>query len=140
MELRHLEAFRAVAGHANVTRAAAQLGVAQPALSLQLKRLETELGVVLFERTSRGVKLTEAGVILLEDAIDVAIATLPRAVDERIVARRLFRDVLVAVVPEGHPLAAQASVSPAELAEKADRPRAPASAAFLAAARAHRWS
>jgi LysR family transcriptional activator of glutamate synthase operon len=61
MELRQLRAVEAVARHRHFTRAAAELRVAQSALSHQIRRLERELGIPLFERTSRRVSPTEAG-------------------------------------------------------------------------------
>jgi LysR family transcriptional activator of glutamate synthase operon len=67
MELRHLIFFEAVARHQHVSHAAAELAVAQPAVSKQIHDLERELGgVVLFERVGRNVRLTEAGQALLE--------------------------------------------------------------------------
>jgi LysR family transcriptional regulator, transcription activator of glutamate synthase operon len=61
VELRQLRSVEAVARHRHFTRAAEELHVAQSALSHQIRRLEQELGIPLFERTSRRVTPTEAG-------------------------------------------------------------------------------
>ena len=66
MELRHLRYFKAVAEELNFTRAATRLRVAQSAVSSQIQDLESELGVVLLERTRRRVGLTAAGQAFVE--------------------------------------------------------------------------
>jgi DNA-binding transcriptional LysR family regulator len=64
MDVRQLRCVEAVARHRHFTRAADELHVAQSALSHQVRRLESELGVALFERTSRRVTPTEAGLAI----------------------------------------------------------------------------
>jgi DNA-binding transcriptional LysR family regulator len=68
MELRQLAYFDAVVRHGGFTRAAEQLRVAQPAVSAQIRRLESELGVELLARTTRRVRLTRAGELVLARA------------------------------------------------------------------------
>jgi DNA-binding transcriptional LysR family regulator len=68
MELRHLRYFVGVAEEQHFGRAAARLHVAQPALSRQIQDLEGEMGFLLFERLSRGVRLNAAGQVFLADA------------------------------------------------------------------------
>jgi DNA-binding transcriptional LysR family regulator len=81
VELRHLRYFIAIAEERSFTGAAERLWVAQPGLSTQMRRLEAELGVQLFERHSRGIDLTQAGELFLErarvavSAANVALAT-----------------------------------------------------------------
>ncbi|WP_338492071.1 transcriptional regulator CynR [Erwinia aphidicola] len=61
MLLRHIHYFLAVAEHGSFTRAASALYVSQPALSQQIKQLEETLGAILFDRSGRTVRLTDAG-------------------------------------------------------------------------------
>jgi DNA-binding transcriptional LysR family regulator len=65
MELRRLRYFAVAAAEGSFHRASARLHIAQPALSRQIRDLEDELGVTLFARSAKGVKLSPAGEVLL---------------------------------------------------------------------------
>jgi DNA-binding transcriptional LysR family regulator len=71
VELRHLRYFVAVARERNFTRAAEILHIAQPPLSRQVQQLEDELGIALIERGSRPLRLSEAGRLFYEQAVQV---------------------------------------------------------------------
>ena len=93
LNFHHLHYFRAVAHDGNLTRAAQHLNVSQSAVSVQIQKLEADLGHALFERRGRQLVLTEAGRITLDhaDAIfavrDELVGTLQARGQERIVLR-----------------------------------------------------
>ncbi|ENQ3106299.1 DNA-binding transcriptional regulator, LysR family [Bacillus sp. 491mf] len=66
MELRHLEYFIQVCNNGSFTKAAEVLGISQPTLSQQIRVLEGEIDTPLFHRVGRGIKITEAGKLLLD--------------------------------------------------------------------------
>jgi DNA-binding transcriptional LysR family regulator len=108
VQFSRLTAFAAVAEHASFTRAAKQLGISTPSISMAVRSLEDELGVRLLNRTTRSVGLTEAGEHLTEH-LRPLIDGLDRAID----AVNAFRDK-----PAGtlrltvHPIAALTLLAP----------------------------
>ena len=103
-DLRQLRAFVAVAEELNFTRAAERLHMAQQAVSKSVRQLESELGVELLERTTREVRLTEAGAALLDSgrhALTVTDAAFARARD---VGRGLSGTVRVGLSPAVGPM------------------------------------
>jgi len=87
IEFRHLRYFLAVAETLHFSKAAQMLGIAQPPLSQQIKRLEQLVGHRLFDRTTHGVKLTLAGQLLAERAP----STIEKVQDDLAQVRRLGR-------------------------------------------------
>jgi DNA-binding transcriptional LysR family regulator len=101
MELRHLRYFVAVAEELHFSRAAARVHVAQPALSRQIRALEEEMGLRLFERDRRRVALTAAGAAFFEEARSV-LGDVDRAVETaRRAARGEHGALRIGYVPAG---------------------------------------
>lgn len=96
---RALRTLEAAGRHLNFTRAADELGLTPAAVSYQIKEIEEQLGLILFSRTSRTIRLTEAGKILIEATGD-ALDLLSRAVAK---ARRKARgETLLKVTADAH--------------------------------------
>ena len=102
MELRHLRYFVAIAEEQSFTRAAERLWIAQPGLSTQIRKLESELGVRLFDRHTRGVDLTQAGLVLLERARAALAAMEEVSATGRDVRGGVTGRVRVGVAAEAH--------------------------------------
>ncbi|MGH3928774.1 MAG: LysR family transcriptional regulator [Pseudonocardiaceae bacterium] len=77
VEIRQLQCFVAVAEELHFGRAAARLHLVQPAVSQQVRRLERSLGVTLFNRSSRRVQLSEAGIRVLPE-VRAALGAIER--------------------------------------------------------------
>ncbi|WP_445400608.1 DNA-binding transcriptional regulator HcaR [Zobellella sp. An-6] len=92
MELRHLRYFVTVAEELSFSKAASRLYTSQPSLSQQIKDLETELGVKLFNRTKRKVELTEEGeVFLRETRLTLAQAEKAVSITRQVAQAKAFR-------------------------------------------------
>ena len=99
MELRHLRYFVAVCEALNFTKAAAQLRIAQPALSRQVQDLEDEIGVNLLKRSPRGVTITAEGKLYLEEAREVLRRTDESVERVRALARGEYGKLHVGYAP-----------------------------------------
>jgi DNA-binding transcriptional LysR family regulator len=97
MDLHHMRHVIAVAEHAHFGRAAEHLGMAQPPLSQSIRRLERELGVVLFERDRRGARATPAGQAFIAEA-RAALAAAERATRQARAAATQRRPVAIGLV------------------------------------------
>ena len=101
-ELRHLRYFVALADAGNFTRAAKRMFIAQPTLSQQIRRLEEIVGAPLLQRRRDGVRLTKAGVVLL-DASRAVLSLVDQEVNQTRQAAGLGRQRLRVVIPPGLP-------------------------------------
>ncbi len=81
MELRQLEYFQMASRFKNITRAAERLGVSQPNITVAIKKLETELGIQLFDRSQKQLSLTPEGEVFLS-RIEVALRNINDAILE----------------------------------------------------------
>src|SRR3984893_18515632 len=99
MELRHLRYFLAVGEASNFTKAAAQLRVAQPALSRQVKNLEDEIGVDLLRRSPRGVALTTEGKLFLVEVRELLTRTDESVEKVRALVRGEYVELRVGYAP-----------------------------------------
>src|SRR6201988_4057267 len=99
MELRHLRYFVAVCEALNFTKAAAQLRIAQPALSRQVQDLEDEIGVDLLKRSPRGVTITAEGKLFLEEAREVLKRADESVEKVRALARGEYGELHVGYAP-----------------------------------------
>lgn len=107
MDLRQIRYFLALATELNYTRAASQLNISQPPLTRHIQQLEHSIGVMLFERSTRGVALTQAGKIFLEEARKI-VALADQAVNKTKLAHQgqigrldigIFGSSTISVIP-----------------------------------------
>ena len=99
MEIRHLTYFAKVAELESLTHAAEALNVTQPALGMQIRKLEEYLGVDLIERHSRGVRLTEAGHALNRHAVRIIESFEEAKADVRRFGKHAVGTVRIGVTP-----------------------------------------
>src|SRR6476660_8596915 len=99
MELRHLRYFLAVAEALSFTKAAAQLRIAQPALSRRVQDLEDHIGVDLLKRSPRGVVLTAEGKLFLEKTRQLLMLADESVAQVRALARGEFGELHVGYAP-----------------------------------------
>lgn len=97
--LRQLEYAVAVADHLSFHEAAAACAVSQPGLSVQLRELESQLGVQLFERDRRGVRITREGEAVVARARALLVATDELVEAARVLHRPLIGDLRLGVIP-----------------------------------------
>ena len=110
VELRHLRYFVAVADAGTFTHAAERMFIAQPTLSQQIRRLEEMVGTPLLQRRREGVRLTEAGAVLLEESRSV-LSLVDHGVSRTRQAAGLGRPRLRVVIPPELPEALAVSAA-----------------------------
>jgi len=98
MELRQLEYFQKVSRLKNITRAAEQLFVTQPAITVAIQKLEEELGVLLFDRSQKHFTLTAEGLIFLQ-RVDHVLSSLQNAIQEMGDCGQLQKKIIKLGVP-----------------------------------------
>jgi DNA-binding transcriptional LysR family regulator len=118
MDVRLLEAFRAVVDHRSVTSAAAAMGITQPAVSAQIARLEEELGFTLFDRSGGRLRPTPEGLLFYAEA-NRALSSIDRLSQaaEQIRTAQAGRLIIA-----GHPSASISLLPPLVAAFLAERP------------------
>lgn len=94
MEIKQMKYFISIAQNGSLAAAAETIGIAQPSLTHQVKKLEEELGVTLLVRSSRGVTLTEAGSILLKNAQSIVEAVRQAQEDVRLAGEAVSGSVI----------------------------------------------
>ena len=97
MELYQLNTFVKIADEGSLTRAAELLFTSQPAISAQIKALEEELGVALFERSSRGMQLTAKGRLLYQQAVETLNAAAKLKADAQDLQQELVGELRIGV-------------------------------------------
>lgn len=97
MELYQLKTFVKIAEEGSLTKAAELLFTSQPAISAQIKALEEELGVALFDRTSRGMQLTAKGRLLYTQALDTLNAAAKLKSDAQQLQNELVGEIRIGV-------------------------------------------
>jgi DNA-binding transcriptional LysR family regulator len=127
--LRQLRIFEAVASHHSISRAAAELHITQPAVSMQMKQLEEQIGVPLVEQVGKRMFLTEAGrelrghtrevvlALLADNSTDLAITGRPPDSMD-VVAQHFMDNPLVVIAAPSHALATDKPISLQRLAEE----------------------
>src|SRR3979490_1917349 len=108
MDIRLLEAFRAVVESGSVTQAASSLGITQPAVSAQIARLESELGFLLFTRTGNRLRLTSEAVPFRGEGE----RTLDRIDDLGRAAEHIRQGQVGSLTVASHPMAGVALLPP----------------------------